>query len=311
MSLPIDISSFLMFVKSANIPDLSQLTPNEARRYEQLFLDHSPEYGICDIVISQTTLPGFASDLSARIYTNCEAKTDATIVWFHGGGFVLGGVQETDSLCWLISRGLSCRVISVGYHLAPEHPYPTAPEDCYIATQFIVENAEIFEANPKKIGVAGASAGACLAAAVSLMARDRQGPTISHQLLFYPCMDTDFDRASYKKYGKDYFVTRSGMQWFWKNYLGGVDLEHPPAYAAPLNASSFENLPPAFIIGAEYDPLRDEGKDYAEKLRQAKVSVKYECMKGMIHGFAEHALSISSAENALNKIFPAVAKWLG
>jgi acetyl esterase len=205
-------------------------------------------------------------------------------VYLHGGGWVLGDLDAYDGLCRTLAAKLRCVVVSVDYRLAPEHRFPNAPEDCYAAARWVAENAASLGIDPGSIAVGGDSAGGNLAAVVALMARDRGGPRIAYQILVYPVTERSFDTGSYRDNGADYFLTTDMMIHFWKEYLSGEDDAASP-YASPLRAKDLKGLPPALVITAEFDPLRDEGETYAKRLEQAGVPVRVSRYDGMIHGF--------------------------
>lgn len=229
-------------------------------------------------------LPG--RNLAARLYVPKGAgEAPGLTVYFHGGGWVIGTLETHDSTCRALARASNAAVLSVAYRLAPEHRYPIAAEDCYEATVWAAANAARLGADHDKIAVAGDSAGGNLAAAVAIMARDAGTPKLRHQLLIYPVTDANFDRPSYAANGGgDYFLSTAGMKWFWDHYLGDTE----PADAqlgAVIGHPDHSDLPPATVITAQYDPLRDEGDAYAVKLAAAGVEVDAACAPGMIHGF--------------------------
>ena len=189
-----------------------------------------------------------------------------------------------DSLCRSLANASGCMVASVDYRLAPEHKFPAAVEDAYSATKWIADNATDVNVDSRRIAVAGDSAGGNLAAAVSLMARDRGGPRILYQLLICPVTNHAFDTASYSENGEGYWLTKEDMKWFWNHYLR-TDQDGKNPYASPLLAENLTSLPPAFVITAEFDPLRDEGEAYAARLRKSGVPVKMTRYSGTIHGF--------------------------
>ena len=234
-----------------------------------------------DIAIS---LPG--RTLDARLYVPEGAgERPALTVYFHGGGWVIGTIDTHDATCRALAKASKAAVLSVAYRLAPEHRYPTAAEDCLAATVWAVENADRLGIDGTRIAVAGDSAGGNLAAAVAIMARDAGAPPLRHQLLIYPVTDTDFTRTSYEANGGgDYYLSTTGMKWFWSHYLGDTSPDNA-LLAAVLKQPSHANLPPATVITAEYDPLRDEGDAYAAKLAAAGVAVDAACAPGMVHGF--------------------------
>jgi acetyl esterase len=229
-------------------------------------------------------IPGPAGDLPARVY---RPKGDGNLplcVYFHGGGWVIGDLDSQDADCRAIANGSGCIVVSVNYRHAPEHRFPAAAEDAYWATRWVEENGERLKGDASRLAVYGMSAGGNLAAVTALMARDRAGPRISYQVLIVPVTNYAFDTPSYEENGEDYVLTRREMQWFWAHYLANPADGSDP-YASPLRAPDLRGLPPAFVMTAEYDPLRDEGRAYADRLKEAGVPVSYQCRKGMVHMF--------------------------
>lgn len=224
--------------------------------------------------------------IPARLYVpaNADAKPALT-VFFHGGGWVIGTLETHDATCRELAQEARCAVLSVDYRLAPESRYPVAVEDCFAATRWAADNAVALGLSGERLAVAGDSAGGNLAAAVALMARDRGGPELAHQLLIYPVTDHDFATSSYKSNsGPDAFLTEGAMRRFWADYLGDIPPTDAPL-ARLLGRQDLAGLPPATIVVAEHDPLRDEGVAYAEKLRDAGVAVDLIEAPGMIHGF--------------------------
>lgn len=219
------------------------------------------------------------------------------IVYFHGGGWVMGDLDTHDTLCRHLANHAGAVVVAVDYRLAPEHPFPAAFEDAFAAVQHISENATALGVDPAKLAVAGDSAGGNLAAAVALKARDLGGPPIAFQHLLYPVLDPGCDTESYRKYATDFGLTADKMRFFWNTYLAGADGADPRA--APLLAKDLTGLPPAQIVTAGFDVLRDEGADYARRLRAAGVRAEAECFSGMIHGFIHYAGAIHRGQSAL------------
>lgn len=235
------------------------------------------------------------------------------LVYFHGGGWVLGDLETSDPHCRAIANLTPCAVLSVDYRSAPEHRYPAALDDAYAALEWASANAGCFGGDPRRVAIGGDSAGGNLAAAAALVARDRKGPRIVFQLLTYPILDRSFDRPSYRENGRDYILTADDMRWFWGHYLDRPERGEEP-YASPLRALELGGLPPALIMTAEFDVLRDEGKDYADRLRSAGVPVTYRCFEGAIHGylgmcriFVTGAEAVRTAAEGLRSAFDTVA----
>jgi acetyl esterase len=234
--------------------------------------------------VQDRLIPGPGVDIAVRIYTPEGAGPFPILVWFHGGGWVVGDLDTADPVARHLTVGAECVVVSVDYRLAPETKFPGAADDCYAATIWAAQHAARLNGDAEKLAVGGDSAGGNLAAAVALMARDRGGPALVFQLLVYPVMARDFETASYRRHGDGYNLTRDSMRWYWDHYLSDpADASNP--YAAPLAAQNLKGLPPALVITAEYDPLCDEGEAYARRLQAAGVPTTYRCYDGMIHGF--------------------------
>jgi acetyl esterase len=230
------------------------------------------------------SLPGRA--IPARFYRPLAAEAGGPLtVFFHGGGWVMGTLDTHDATCRELAEASGVSLLSVGYRLAPEAPYPLPLDDCFDACRWAKDNAAQLGIDPARLAVAGDSAGGNLAAAVAIRARDAGGPALRHQLLVYPVTDCDFDTPSYQRNGAgQYFLARSAMQWFWRHYLGDADPATAPL-ACVLRTDDLSGLPSATVITAEYDPLRDEGDAYAQRLAQAGIAVDHHCADGMIHGF--------------------------
>jgi len=229
-------------------------------------------------------IPGPAGEIPVRIYTPVAAAPLPVLVYFHGGGWVLGNIETHDGICRELANGAGCVVVSVDYRLAPEHKFPAAADDCYAATQWTAAHAAELGADARRLAVGGDSAGGNLSAVVAQMARDRGAPRLVFQLLVYPVTDATFDTPSYRDNAEGYLLTAGDMRWFWGHYLGtAADGANP--YASPARARRFTDLAPALVITAEFDPLRDEGERYARQLEEAGVPVRLSRYEGMIHGF--------------------------
>jgi acetyl esterase len=277
---------------------LSSLTVEDARQavlaFPQLGGDPEPVAQVED-----RDLPGPAGNIPVRIYTPAGSGPFPVLVFFHGGGWVVCDIDTHDPVCRSLARAAECIVVSVDYRLAPEHKFPAAADDCYAATQWVMNNATLINGDPDRVAVGGDSAGGNLAAVVALMARDRGGPALVFQLLVYPV--TDYytpGTPSYQQNADGYFLSRDDMAWFWNHYLNGeADADNP--YACPLRAASLAGLPSALVITAEFDPLRDEGEMYAARLRESGVAAALVRYDGMIHGFFSMAGVLEQGKKAL------------
>lgn len=284
--------------------DPTTLEPVEMRALFDLpATDNPDEVGGID----DRTLLGPRGDIPVRTYMPEGAGPFPLLMYYHGGGFVLGNLETHDALCRSLCNRAECVVVAVDYRLAPEHKYPAAPEDCYAATLWAQKHAAELNGMGDRLAVAGDSAGGNMAAVVCLMARDLGAPHISHQLLLYPVTDNNFETQSYQENAEGYFLTRAMMQWFWGHYLA-TEEDGQQVYAAPLRAEDLSGLPSATVITAEYDPLRDEAEAYAQRLLGAGVKTELIRYSGMIHGFLvfpdaidDAKASIATASNKLRE----------
>jgi acetyl esterase len=257
--------------------------------------------------IENRTVPGAEGEIPARVYWPAERNGAAgeplpLVVFFHGGGFVLCDLDTHDAVCRNLANIVGAVVLSVDYRLAPETPYPGGIEDAYAATVWAHEHAAELGGDPGRLVVAGDSSGANFAAVVAMMARDRGGPPIAFQYLAYPVADQDFDNESYRENGDDYFTTRTHMRWYCEQYGGDAD----DPYVSPLRAPDLSGLPPARVITAEYDPLRDEGEAYARRLQEAGVDASSRRFDGMFHGFFTFSLIFPPGQAANEEEFSAL-----
>jgi acetyl esterase/lipase len=251
-------------------------------------------------------LPGPAGEVPVRIYIPAGAGPERlpALVWFHGGGWVFGSLDTADFTCRGIANRAGCRVISVAYRLAPEAKFPAAVDDCFAVTKWIADHAADLGVDADRIAVGGDSSGGNLAAVVAQLARDQGGPSLACQALVYPITDHSFDTLSYRDYGDGYFLTRDAMVWLWNQYLEEVG-DGNSALASPLRATTLTGLPPAIVITAEFDPLRDEVEAYAARLRADGVTVELVRYDGQIHGFFGNAM-IDDGVTALDRVSAAL-----
>jgi acetyl esterase len=258
--------------------------------------------------VADRRVPGPAGELPVRVYTPEGSPPFPIVVFFHGGGWVVGTLDTYDPLCRALAAATPAVVVSVDYRLAPEHRWPAAVEDAYAATEWASRNAAALGGAQHRLAVAGDSAGGNLAAVVALGARDRGGPAIAFQLLVYPVLDAAGDTASWREYADGYHLTADGMRWYWDHYLGGADGAAPDA--SPLRAAFVGGLPPALVIGAEYDILRDEGEAYAARLAEAGVDASASRHAGVVHGFVRWRAVTGAAEDALQEAAAALRSAL-
>ncbi|MBF6557126.1 MAG: alpha/beta hydrolase [Acidimicrobiales bacterium] len=269
-------------LEAMGAPPLSQQTPEEARAgFAALAALAGPPED--PVPTEDRSVPGPSVDIPVRIYRPEADRPLPVVVYFHGGGWVIGDIASHDTTCQRLASGVPAIVVSVDYRLAPEHRFPAAVEDCDAATSWVSAHASEFGGDPARLAVAGDSAGGNLAAVVALHARDAGGPPIAFQLLIYPGTDMTRSLPSHAENGTGYLLDSDTIGWFMDNYLAGADPRHPDA--SPLFAEDLSGLPPALVVTAEFDPLRDEGEAYAERLRRAGVMVTTSRYDGMIHGF--------------------------
>ncbi len=244
--------------------------------------------------VEDRSIPGGINGIPVRIYTPAASGPFPMLVYFHMGGWTLGDLDTADVTCRAICNAATCIVASVNYRHAPEHKFPAAVDDAYEATCWLAAHAGDFNGDATRLAVGGASSGANLAAVVARRARDQAQPRIKYQVLTVPVTNYAFDTGSYQECAQGYGLEKATGEWFWNNYLTNPnDGENPDA--SPLRAKDLRNLPPALVMTAEYDPLRDEGAAYAQRLAEAGVPVTYRCYAGMIHMFlgAESIADIS------------------
>lgn len=302
--MPVDpqVAAFLQRVADLNAPPIYTLTPDQARRT----VPQIPGPPEPVATVENRRIAGPHGEVPVRIYTPFSAVQQTgrgpvpLMVFYHGGGWMVADLDSYEHLARTLANAFDGVVISVDYRLSPEHKFPVGVEDCYAATAWAFEHARSLGADPYRIIVSGDSAGGNLAAAVCLMARDRQGPSIAHQLLIYPVTDCDFETPSYLQNASGYMLTRKAMQWYWEAYLPDVAAVHH--YAAPLQAKDLSGLPAAHVITAEYDPLRDEGEAYAERLQAAGVPLTFKRYDGMIHGFVRRTDLYDMARQAIQEM---------
>jgi acetyl esterase len=219
-------------------------------------------------------------------------------MWYHGGGFVIGDLETHDSICRMLANRADCLVVAVDYRLAPEFKFPAAVEDCEAALKWVALHAAEFGGDPARIAVGGDSAGGNLATVVAMLARDAGYPTLAFQLLIYPTTAPEPETQSHRSFAQGYLLTRNTIVWFYKHYLR-TPRDAQDFRFAPLVADDLSNLPPAFVLVAGYDPLRDEGVDYAKRLIEAGNRVRLANYEGLIHGFCLMGGAVDAAKRAV------------
>jgi acetyl esterase len=280
---------------------INHFPPAEARvQFKELrkaLLPPTPPIGS----VAELSISGRHGAIPARHYRPVGSNPNQVLpllIYFHGGGWVVGDLESHDSLCRQLANGAGCTVIAVDYRMGPEHKFPAAVDDAEDVVRHVSARAPEFNIDPTRIAVGGDSAGGNLAAIVTMLCRDSGGPVIKYQLLIYPATDMAMDRPSHVEFAEGYNLTRDLMLYFRGHYLNDVS-EIKDWRASPLLAPNHKDLPPAHIITAGFDPLRDEGKAYADALSAAGVSVNYWCYEGMIHGFITMSGVIQMANVAI------------
>nr|WP_231188374.1 alpha/beta hydrolase [Haladaptatus sp. DYF46] len=269
--------------KTQGVPRFSTLSVDGARHLlAELWA--SPDEPEPVAAVRDFTIEGPTDGIPIRIYTPAGSTPFPILVYFHGGGWVMGSIDIDDSICRALTNTVECAVVSVGYRHPPEHPFPAPVEDCYAATKWIAENPWVAYGDPDRIAIYGESAGGNLAAAVAQVARNRDGPILAHQVLVTPIVDHAFDTPSYDFDPEQVVVTKTDMEWVWDHYLENT-LDGNNSYASPLRARSLHNLPSATVVTCGFDVLRDQGIAYAERLEGADIRVTHRHYDDLIHGF--------------------------
>jgi acetyl esterase len=250
-----------------------------------------------------------AGRFKVRVYHPGNADALPILMFFHGGAWLAGDLESHDATCRRFANGASCVVVNVDYRLAPEHPFPSALDDCVDATLWAHANAAEIGGDPLRLGVAGISAGGNLAAALALKFRDDGGPRLTTQVLLYPVLDASMATESYSLYAEGFFLEREVMRWAWEQYVPDPAARHDPL-ASPSDADSLDGLPPAVFVTAECDPLRDEAELYADRLRRSGVSVRLRRGEGHVHGALRLVAVIADAEATLDWAVEATTDFL-
>jgi len=300
-----DASAVLAAFREAGRPPYETLTPAEAREFylqaKPVAHPEPPELA----AVKELTIPGPAGPIPARLYTPKTLRRpngkSPCMVFFHGGGWVIGDLDSHDVVCRFLAHEGGMLVISVDYRLAPEHKFPAAADDAVAATRWIADNAAQFEIDTGRLFVGGDSAGGNLSAIVAIDARDHAGPKLAGQLLIYPATDFRMSHPSHSEPETDCLLTHSVMRWFADHYLAGpADIDN--WRASPARMENLKGLPPAYVLIAGADPLRDEGTEYARRLADAGVAVTHKAYPGQFHGFITMGKILPKANDALHEI---------
>jgi acetyl esterase len=306
------VRAVLDLVIKAGRPPYHQLSPKDAR---QLFRETRPAATPVPSVIGlveELAADGPLGSIPLRLYRPAEVAATTrlpVLVYFHGGGWVIGDLDTYDVLCRQLTAEAGVSVVSVDYRLAPEHKFPAAVDDAWAATRWVVAHGAELGVDAGRLAVGGDSAGGNLAAAVALLARDHAGPAIALQALVYPVTDGKMDTRSYEEFSEGFLLTRETMRWFFAQYLNG-EADAADWRVSPLRAPSLSGLPPALVVTAGFDPLRDEGEAYAARLREAGVRVDAVSYGGMIHGFVPMGRLIDTGNRAVSHIAASLRQGL-
>ena len=307
-SLPINVTRQALVLGSA-----VKMAPANLARIETRTISrsrYSDPSSAPSTAVSADQQPSEGDDLTVRIYWPHGSGPFGVCLYFHGGGWVLNNIDTHDDVARRFAEAAGCVFVSVDYRLAPEHKYPAAIDDAYAALNWVVDTATELQIDSQRIAVSGDSAGGNIAAALCLMTRDRHGPPVAFQALIYPITDCDFERPSYRDNADGYFLTKAQMVWFWQHYVSSPEQMTEP-YASPLRAESLRGLPPALILTAEFDPLRDEGEGYAAALQRAGVDVELVRYDGLIHAFIKRVDQFDAALVAIRQIGDALRRSIG
>jgi acetyl esterase len=278
-------------------------TPDQVRATIAAFGAAAPPGQAC-VRVEDRTVPGPDRDLPVRVYWPSPDPELPVLVWFHGGGWTIGNLETADRPCRALANAAGCIVVSVDYRLGPEHRFPAAVDDCLAAARWVRDHAAELGGDPARVALGGDSAGGNLTAVVTL-----HDPDFLFQLLVYPAVEVEYESPSMRENGTGYFLTLDALRWFYGHYLGEAD---PRQWqVSPLLAPSCAGLPPAFVITAEYDPLRDQGMAYARRLADAGVAVQATVYDGVFHGFFGMQEAIDVARDALDDAAAALRAAFG
>ena len=311
MALDAIVQGLLDQMAANPLPKLWEVPPAEGREMYRAMATALEPAAIAIGKIENITMPGPAGETKLRVYTPVAGGATALpgLVYFHGGGWVIGDLDTHDALCRTLANESGARVIAVDYRLAPEHAFPAATDDAYAAVKWVEENAAHLGVDPNCIAVAGDSAGGNLATVVCLMAKQKGGPRIVYQLLIYPVTQWKAETGSMTSFAEGYFLEKQTMHWFFDQYATGAD---PNDWRlSPLAAPDVAGLPRAYVVTAGFDPLKDEGKAYADKLNHAGVAAVYMDYPGMVHGFFNMSGVVPTAREAITDAAKAVRQAFG
>jgi acetyl esterase len=305
MPLDHDAEILLKMIREANRPTFESVGAVAAR---DLYMAGRKALSPDPMPIAETrdlAIPGPGGPIAARLYRSAKNGKLPVLVFFHGGGWVVGNIDSHEAMCRHVANRAECAILSVDYRMGPEHKFPAAVEDGFAATAWTADNAASLGVDPRQLAVGGDSAGGNLAAVVSLLARDKRAPRVSCQLLIYPATDAAMRHDSVARYAEGYVLTRATMRWFYEQYLRTPE-DAADWRVSPLLAPDLSRLPPAYVMTAGYDPLCDEGDAYAARLAAAGVPVTHRRFPGQVHGFVTNGRVIRAAETALDEVAAAL-----
>lgn len=308
MTLHPQSQAFVDMIAEQNPPGWEEMTPAEGR---EVFDGFSPMFGpTVEIARVENLIVG--DQIRVRLYNDHPGTPTPVVLFFHGGGWVLGSVETHDVLCRQLASQSGCAVVSVDYGCSPENRFPGAVNECFAVADYFGRQGKQHGIDSDRMAVAGDSAGGNLAACVAVRARDEAANnaidwSLKLQMLIYPVIEPNFETGSYREFAEGYGLTRANMQWFWQQYLGAAEVD---SGATPTAADTLAGLPPAHIITAQYDVLRDEGNQYAVDLQDAGVPVTHRQYDGMLHGFVHLAGLFEVGQQATSDVAQAIAEHL-
>jgi acetyl esterase len=300
MALHHQASSYIEKVSAIGQTPLAELSLEQIRQaYRDVrHLAGEPE-GVARV--KDLVIPGPGGNIPLRIYKGGKEDSLGVLMYFHGGGFIKGDLDTHDAVCRALANRAECLVAAVDYRLCPEHPHPAALEDCYAATLWMSENAQAVGGDGQRLAVAGDSAGGYMAAQVAIRAKEAKDLGLMFQVLVYPNLDLSMSQSSYDRFGAGFLMTAESLKWYIERYLpAGTDPKDPTV--SPLFQENLAGLPSALIVGAEYDPLVDEGRSFAEHLKKSGVPVKYQCYPGAIHAFFQFGGIMDQGREAIDLV---------
>lgn len=301
------VAQMLEMMRASPWKGVAASTPEEARKF---FAARAAQAGKAPDIgnVSDLDIPTRAGSIKGRLLMPADGKPTSLVVFYHGGGWVIGSIDDCDFIARFMIEKTNCAALLVEYRLAPEHPYPAPLDDCWDGLLFAAKEAERLKV---PIVLAGDSAGGNLATVCAMLARDRGGPKIALQILMYPVCDCDMETASYRENGRGYVLTAADMGWFYDRYLQGDKAKRADPFISPLRARELKGLPPALIMSAEYDVLRDEAEIYGRRLAAAGVKTWIKRYRGMTHGFIRLQNFVDVARTGMDDIAKAMGETVG